>query len=78
MKKIHMERNATDSEFPYSCPAFFYEKNWLLATLNLTQLHVNFDFLSVRGTAISVVSFATVTWSRQATSSLHREIEGVV
>ena len=42
MKKIRMERNATDSEFPYSCPAFFYEKNWLLATLNLTQLHVNF------------------------------------
>ena len=44
MKKIHMVRNATDSEFPYSCPRFnfFYEKNWLLATLNLTQLHVNF------------------------------------
>ena len=26
----------------------------------------NFDFLSVKGTAVSVVSFATVIWSRHA------------
>ena len=30
----------------------------------------NFDFLSVRGTAASVVPFATVTWSRHASRSL--------
>ena len=30
----------------------------------------NFDLLSVRGTALSVVSFATVIWSHHATCSL--------
>ena len=30
----------------------------------------NFDFLSVRGTAVSVVSFVTVTWHRHATRPL--------
>ena len=30
----------------------------------------NFNFLSVRGTAISEVPFVTVTWPRQATRSL--------
>ena len=30
----------------------------------------NFDFLSVGGTAASVVPFATVTWSRHASRSL--------
>ena len=30
----------------------------------------NFDFLSVRGTEVSVVPFVTVTWPRHATRSL--------
>ena len=30
----------------------------------------NFDFLSVRATVVSVVSFATIIWSRHATGSL--------
>ena len=32
----------------------------------------NFDFLSVRGTPVSVVPFVTVTWPRHATRSLSR------
>ena len=41
----------------------------------------NFDFLSVGGTAINVVSFANSIWSRHRTIlllSLKREIEGMV
>ena len=41
---------------------------------------INFDFLSFRGTAVSVVSFANVIWSQQARNalSLQRGIDGVV
>ena len=33
----------------------------------------NFDFLPVRGTAVSVVSYAVVIWSRHATRSLSNQ-----